>query len=233
VAKELPYFRFTCQEWDSGDISLENDSIKGAFVSICSYYWLKNCSVLYQKLLKKFPKKTNKIKKLIESEIIKREGDYIIVDFLDEQLAELEEKSTKLSKAGKKGVEARKQKREARLKQGLSNKEKENYNDNDNDNYNKGVFPFEDFWKMYKKSVDKKKCQSKYSKLSDKDKLAIKEKLPAYVESTPDKQYRKGPLVYLNGNCWENEVINQNNGANNGISQSSTQKINEKYADIR
>jgi hypothetical protein len=33
---------------------------------------------------------------------------------------------------------------------------------------------------------------------------------PAYVESTPDKAYRKDPLTYLNGKCWNDEIIMKN-----------------------
>ena len=29
----------------------------------------------------------------------------------------------------------------------------------------------------------------------------------AYVESTPDPQYRKDPTTWLNQRCWEDEVI--------------------------
>ena len=139
--KELPYFRFTCQEWDSGDISLENDSVKGLFVSVCSYYWSQSCLVLYSKLLRKFPKKTKKVSYLVESGLIKRKGDYVNISFLDLQLAEITQKSKLLSAAGKKGVEARAKKKEATLKPPLSNKDKDKDKDkeNDKDNINKAV----------------------------------------------------------------------------------------------
>jgi len=136
LAKELPYFRFTCQEWDAGDISLESDSVKGIYISICSYYWIKNCSVLYQKLIKKFPKKIQKIKYLIENDIIKIDGDYIKIIFLDLQLAEITDKHNKLSSAGKRGVEIREAKKHGTLKPPLSNKDKDKDNDKEKDKDN-------------------------------------------------------------------------------------------------
>lgn len=66
---------------------------------------------------------------------------------------------------------------------------------------------FESFWKQYDKERNKAKCLKKYSKLSKADRDAIKKHLPKYLESTPDKQYRKDPLNYLNNRSWEDEII--------------------------
>ena len=37
MAKELPYFRFTVQEWQNGKISLESYELQGLFMSRCGY----------------------------------------------------------------------------------------------------------------------------------------------------------------------------------------------------
>ncbi len=52
---------------------------------------------------------------------------------------------------------------------------------------------FAEFWDMYGKKSDSSKCKAKFSRLSKSDVDLIFEKLPAYVKSTPDKQYRKKP----------------------------------------
>ena len=70
---------------------------------------------------------------------------------------------------------------------------------------------FSDFWNMYNKKVDKDKCYKKYIKLKESDIQKIKEHLPKYVKSTPDIQYRKNPLTYLNGGCWNDEIVNNGN----------------------
>jgi len=69
---------------------------------------------------------------------------------------------------------------------------------------------FEKFWKLYDKKDGKKKCEAKWKKISKKVREKIFETLPAYILSTPDKQFRKNPLTYLNGDCWDNEIINNN-----------------------
>lgn len=68
------------------------------------------------------------------------------------------------------------------------------------------IYSFDEFWKTYNKSTDKKKCSDKFYKLSVEDLEGIKLNLPKYILSTPDVQYRKNPLTWLNGKCWNDEV---------------------------
>ena len=65
---------------------------------------------------------------------------------------------------------------------------------------------FNEFWELYGKKVDSKKCEAKFKKLSQSDVSSLFEKLPSYVKSTPDKQYRKNPITWLNGKCWNDEI---------------------------
>jgi len=71
---------------------------------------------------------------------------------------------------------------------------------------NKKVW-FDVFWDKYEKKQDSKKCLEKWMKLSDKEINAVLDKVEAYVKSTPDVTYRKNPLTWLNGKCWEDEII--------------------------
>jgi len=106
-------------------------------------------------------------------------------------------------------------------REGKSSKHKKTYDkhmegesDNDNDNVNViegGVgetinIPFETFWNLYGKKQDRIKCEGKWKRLSNKDRNACIDAIPAYVKSTPDIQYRKNPATYLNNKSWENEV---------------------------
>ncbi len=70
------------------------------------------------------------------------------------------------------------------------------------------VREFEKFWTQYDKKQDRKKCFAKWKRLSQSDKDKIFQTLPAYIASTPDKQFRKNPLTYLNGEAWNDEVMN-------------------------
>lgn len=72
---------------------------------------------------------------------------------------------------------------------------------------NNTVYSFDDFWNIYNKKTDKPKCELKWKRLTEKEKAAIMETVPLYVQSTPDVQYRKNPLTYLNGKCWTDEII--------------------------
>ena len=67
---------------------------------------------------------------------------------------------------------------------------------------------FDDFWNMYDKKDGAAKCKSKWNKLKDHEKDSIFRSLPSYVISTPDKQYRKNPLTWLNGEHWNDDITN-------------------------
>lgn len=69
---------------------------------------------------------------------------------------------------------------------------------------------FSKFWSLYNKKVDSRKCKDKFIKLSKSDIEKIIEVLPSYIYSTPDIQFRKNPLTWLNGKCWEDIEINNN-----------------------
>lgn len=80
--------------------------------------------------------------------------------------------------------------------------------DSDSESVNKVTNDrFAEFWDLYGKKSDSAKCKAKFSKLSKSDIELIFEKLPAYIKSTPDKQYRKNPITWLNGKCWNDEIF--------------------------
>tara|TARA_R110000803_G_scaffold180504_2_gene242938 strand:+ start:1758 stop:2504 length:747 start_codon:yes stop_codon:yes gene_type:complete len=106
MAKDLPYFKFFCSEWNDGDITLENYELQGLFINICSYYWSNECELTLQKLEKKF-KNVEKIQELIKSNLIKVYDGLISINFLDEQRDERLEQSKIKSKGGKASAEKR------------------------------------------------------------------------------------------------------------------------------
>jgi len=73
------------------------------------------------------------------------------------------------------------------------------------------IYPFEDFWNDYGKKIDMSKCETKWNKISDSDRILIKSHLPEYKKSTPDIKFRKNPLTFLNGSCWNDTIIDQKN----------------------
>ena len=68
-------------------------------------------------------------------------------------------------------------------------------------------YSFDDFWNLYdKKSGSKTQSEKLFLKLKKSDISKIKEHLPKYIESTPEKKYRKNPETYLRQKHFENEV---------------------------
>lgn len=65
---------------------------------------------------------------------------------------------------------------------------------------------FETFWKLYDKKTDRSKCETKFISLSDSEIDLIFERVKTYVDNTPNVQYRKNPLTWLNGKCWNDEI---------------------------
>lgn len=72
---------------------------------------------------------------------------------------------------------------------------------------------FAEFWDAYGKKRERKKCKKHWDKLTIEQKISIMAHVPVYVNSTPDKQFRKDPYRYLFNECWEDEIINKTTGS--------------------
>jgi len=133
MAKELPYFRFTVQDWQNGKISLESYELQGLFISVCGYYWINDCSITMAMLKKRFRDATSLLDELVKLGIIKHENkhDKVEIDFLNFQYDLLSEKRKLRQVAGSKGGNAK-----AMLKQKGSYKDKDNNKDNNKDKFN-------------------------------------------------------------------------------------------------
>jgi hypothetical protein len=123
MSKDLPYFRFTVQEWQNGNIAIESYETKGLFIDVCGFYWIRDCDVSKQMLGKRFSDAAAGLERLFEAGCIKETEDgKIIIEFLDEQFHKLASKSHKLKKAGRLGGIAS---AKARLKQKVKQKVKQ------------------------------------------------------------------------------------------------------------
>ena len=147
MAKELPYFRFTVQDWQNGKISLESYELQGLFISVCGYYWINDCSLTLAILQKKFSNAKDLLKQLIELGIVKHENrhDKIEIEFLNIQYDLLSEKRKLRQLAGSKGGNAK-----AKLKQ------KRSYKDNNKDKDNNKEYIIPTFDEFLKYSIEKK-----------------------------------------------------------------------------
>jgi hypothetical protein len=102
-----------------------------------------------------------------------------------------------------------------------------NNNDNNNKNDKKlNIYPtFDDFWNLYDNKHDKQDCLTKWNKLTQKEKEDIIQYLPTYINSTPDKQYRKHPKTFLKNKSWQNEIITIKQSTSNAISEIGQQQL--------
>ena len=73
---------------------------------------------------------------------------------------------------------------------------------------------FDVWWDLYDKKIDRAKCERKFNKLTPAEQQACIAAAPAYVASTPDLQFRRNPMTYLNNKSWENPIIHRNNATN-------------------
>jgi len=64
---------------------------------------------------------------------------------------------------------------------------------------------FENFWNLYDKKEDSKKCKDLFTNLPEQTQQKILQVAPLYVKKTPDKKFRKHPLTWLRGSCWEDD----------------------------
>jgi len=87
--------------------------------------------------------------------------------------------------------------------------------------YNNTIHHFDEFWDLYDKKVERKKCERKWKKLSKDDIESILQFVPIYKESVSSKQYQKNPFTFLNSRIWEDEWDNYKPKANEAYQQFS------------
>ena len=178
------------------------------------------------------------IDSLYEEKIIDIQDGLICINFLNEQLLEFENTSNQNSKNAKEGWAKRNKIKELAKNKGDKDatamrpqsesdairEDKRRLDKSKEDKIKENSLPiekiggtsiatikneeFENFWNFYDKKVSKMKTLKKWVKLSKEDIKGIKATLRDYIKSTPDKNFRKDPLTYLNNESWNDEIIN-------------------------
>lgn len=90
-------------------------------------------------------------------------------------------------------------------------------------------FYFDCFWSAYDKKRDSKKCFEKFKKIDSTLYDFIIDKAQQYANSTPDIKYRKNPLTWLNGNCWEDEIVTDLNNNKNERFNAATAELRKQF----
>jgi hypothetical protein len=216
MAKELPYFKFEPNQWENGNIQMFSREDKGLFIDLCSMYWSRLGDVPLKLAIQKLcAGNATAFDSLIKEGIFTVENDFVCIDFLNEQLSDFEDTSKQNSKNAKERWEKyRKLKAESERNATALIPQCENdaiREEEIREDKSRKEISFERFWDLYAKKVDLEKSKAKFLKLSDKDIDLILGVVEKYVLSTPDKQYRKNPLTWLNGKCW-NDIIQDTKG---------------------
>ena len=79
-------------------------------------------------------------------------------------------------------------------------------------------FKFEEWWLMYDYKISKDKAKKSWDKLNEQEKDLALHMVLEYVNSTPEKAYRKHPTTYLNNKSFNDEIIIGNNTSSNKLS---------------
>ncbi len=211
MAKDLPYFKFFCSEWNDGDITLEDFEIQGLFINVCSYYWSNECDINVDKLYKKFKHNSHDIDYLIDEGLIKLVDGFININFLDEQSAERKTTSKKNSDAGKASAEKRRlakldsNEKSTPVEIPLNEKSTIKIREEEiREEKNKG---FISFWTKYPKKVQKSDCKKKFLKLKQSEIDIILNTIDDFIAYKPFRDYtHPNPMTYLNQKRWTDEL---------------------------
>jgi hypothetical protein len=92
---------------------------------------------------------------------------------------------------------------------------------------------FDMFWSLYNKKTDMPRTKKSFINLTLREMgLAIKGVEP-YVNSTPDKKYRKNPCTWINQKGWENELIISADGKSSEVKNTNLYKKPNYITDDR
>ena len=95
----------------------------------------------------------------------------------------------------------------ARAHSAPMDKDKDKEEDKNKDKDKKLIDPFIIFWTLYDKRVSKSKAEPLWNKLTDEERRLVVNYIPEYIESQPDKAFRKNPDVFLRNRAWEDEIV--------------------------
>lgn len=92
---------------------------------------------------------------------------------------------------------------------------------------------FEDWWLWYDYKISKDKAKKSWNKLNEREKDLALQTVQAYVESTPDKSFRKHPTTYLNQKSFNDEIITRNNNNTTRIAPKVTiEQLNQAHTEF-
>lgn len=80
---------------------------------------------------------------------------------------------------------------------------------------------FDSFWDLYDYKKSKSECNALWLSMTDEERTMTMDNLVLYIQSTPDKTYRKYPLNYLTNKMWLDEVVLPSKDSSTGVFSAS------------
>lgn len=234
---KLQWFKFTPTDWIMGKIQRCPEITQARFMRLICLYWNKECVLSYEDAEIEIDKEHLDI--LISKKIIKIEDNFLLIEFLNEQLeniaetsqkrrdavlqrwAKAKQKDTSVSEIDTNVLQNDTEKSREELEKEKIRKDKE-----------KKESDFNLFWNKYNKKLNLKDSKKKFLSLKQEQIDKIIEVVDNYVLSTPDIKYRKHPTTWLNGECW-NDEININTIKNGNTKITNTDEFKSLIEGIR
>ncbi|MFT5348926.1 MAG: hypothetical protein ACI9M3_001973 [Bacteroidia bacterium] len=95
---KLQWFKFSPSSWMMGRIQRCDDVAQGRFIRLCCTYWNHKCTLEIEEA--EIELGEDAFRELLKLKIIKTDGDYLEIDFLDDQYKDIEETTDKRSENG-------------------------------------------------------------------------------------------------------------------------------------
>ena len=210
---ENSWYKHSPSDWLAGRISRKSFEVQGAFIHICQLYWVKHGQFTAHQASLEIGK--DLLQKLIESEIIKTEGEEIRIEFLDLQMEDLNRLSERRREAGRKGGEVKGQaiakQTEASAKQNQASAKQTEADKIRLDKIREEEIKntcaiFDQFWAIYPRKTGKQAASKSFAKLSNADQQEALNNISRLYSQTP-VQFVPHPSTYLNGKRWEDQAI--------------------------
>lgn len=105
MATGYPYFKFNADNWLTGDIVFEDFAVQGFFTNICALYWKRDGNITLDDIKKRYKGKFTEpeLEALQNNFFLVDQNGKISIEFLDEQLADIDHISLTNSKNGSLG----------------------------------------------------------------------------------------------------------------------------------
>ena len=236
---KLQWFKFTPTDWIMGKIQRCAEITQSRFIRLICIYWNKECLLSFEDAEIEIDKEHLDI--LIGKKIIKIEENFLVIEFLNEQLENISETSEKRRKAVLQRWEKAKQNNTSVseintsvLQKDTEKRREEKDREKIRLDKEKKESDFIIFWNKYNKKLNIKDSKKKFLSLKQEQIDKIIEVVDNYVLSTPEIKYRKHPTTWLNGECWNDEInINLNIQKNGTTKITDTDEFKQFIENIR